>query len=98
MLKLSLDTVAIRLGILANPCLIRFGPKISVLISSVFSHIGEMGVIHKSFTSIIFFLINGSKCIQVGFLKSVIRFLVFKVTEITRSFKTYKEFRKIGSG
>lgn len=91
MLKLSFNTVAVRLGILANPCPSVFGAKISVLISCVFSQIGRMKTIHKSFPSVVFFLINGSKCIQVGFLKFVIRLLVFKVIEITKSFKLTKK-------
>lgn len=90
-LKLSFGTVAVRLGILANACPIIFGAKIPVLISSVFSQIGRMRTSHKSFPSVVFFLINGSKCIQVGFSKSVIRLLVLKVMEITKSFKRTKK-------
>ena len=42
MLKLSLDTLAVRLEILANLCPSVFGHQISVLISSASSQIGKI--------------------------------------------------------
>ena len=53
MLKLSMDTVAVRLGILANPCpILHFATKYLFLFF-VSSQIGGIGAIHKPFTSVI---------------------------------------------